>query len=67
MERLMGAFLYARARLQEPSSLSALSSVCVIIGIHFDVIAFNDWITTLGLIFGMLGFFVKEGQPVTRV
>lgn len=67
MDKLLGIFLYVRSRLKEPSSLSAISAVLLTFNVHLNTVDVNNWLTTLSIVFGALGFVVKESGPLTKV
>ena len=67
MGKLLGMFVWLKARLKEPSSLAAIAVVLNTFGVHLNIGVVNDWLTTFTLVFGTLGFFVKEGAPETKV
>ena len=67
MDKLLGVFIFVKARLREPSTFASLASVCAMLGIHLDAGLVTDWLNTLTIIFGALGFFVKEAKPLSRV
>ena len=67
MGKILTAWIYLSARLREPSSQAALSAVLLSIGVQYDAGMVHDWLTTLGIGFGILGIFVKEAKPETEV
>lgn len=67
MGKLLGLFIYMKARLKEPSTFASLAAVAAIFGAHIDAGVVNDWMNVLTLVFGGLGFFVKEKGPETEV
>jgi hypothetical protein len=67
MGKILGLFIWARARLREPSTFASLAAVCAMFGVNLDPGVVQDWLNTLTLVFGALGFFVKEGTPETKV
>jgi hypothetical protein len=67
MGKVLGLFIYLKARLREPSTFASLAAVMAIFGTHLDQGVVTDWINTLTLVFGGLGFFVKECPPETVV
>lgn len=67
MGKLLGAFIFLKARLKEPSTFSSLAAVMLMFGMKLDAGMVQDWINTLTLVFGTLGFFVAEQGPQTKV
>ena len=67
MGKVLGLFIYIKSRLREPSTFASLAAVMAIFGTHVDQGIVNDWLNTLTLVFGGLGFFVKEAQPETII
>ena len=65
--KLIGAFIFLKGRLREPSTYASLSAVMATFGLHADPGVIQDWMNTLTLVFGLLGFFVKEAKPETEV
>ncbi len=67
MDKVLGVFIFVKGRLTEPSTMASLSSVCTMAGIQLNQGAIQDGLVVLGLVFGALGFFVKEAKPLTNV
>lgn len=67
MDKLIGAFVFLRNRLKEPSSLLSLALVMKTIGVQIDESTIQAWLDMAALIFGVLGFFVAEAKPLTKV
>lgn len=67
MGKVLGLFLWLRSRLREPSTFASLAAVMAIFGTHIDAGVVNDWLNVLTLVFGGLGFFIKEKGPETEV
>jgi hypothetical protein len=67
MGKLLGLFLWLKARLKEPSTMASIAAVCAMLGVHMDSVIISDWLNTFTLVFGALGFFVAEAKPVTKV
>ncbi len=66
MGKILTAWIYLSARLREPSSQAALSAVLLSLGMQYDAGMVHDWLTTLGIGFGIMGVFVKE-QPAATI
>jgi hypothetical protein len=61
----MGKIVYIFQRLREPSSHAALASLVAFFGIsEADFSKFESWAV---LAFGLIGVFVKEAKPETKV
>jgi len=67
MGKILTAWIYLSARLREPSSQAALSAVFLSIGMQYPAGLVQSWLTTLGLGFGVMGIFVKEGKAETEI
>lgn len=67
MGRVLGAFLWLRARVNEPSTHAALSGVCASVGFQYPGDQVGQWMTVLSIAFGVVGFFLKEQGPLTKV
>lgn len=67
MGKLLGAFIYIQSRLKEPSSHAAVSAILTNFGLSLDTGALHDGMITAGIVFGALGFFVKEAPPLSKV
>jgi hypothetical protein len=67
MGKILGIFIFLKARLKEPSTHASLAAVFAMLGTTFDAGAVDDWLNTLTLVFGALGFFVEESKPLSRL
>lgn len=67
MSKIMGMFLYLRSRLSEPSSLASIAALCAMVGLKLDASLLQDVLNVVSIMFGMLGFFVAEAKPLTKV
>ncbi len=67
MGKILTAYIFLAARLREPSSQAALSAVFLSVGMQYDAGTVHNWLTTLGLGFGVMGIFVKESKPETVI
>lgn len=67
MGKILTAWIYLSARLREPSSQAALSAVFLSIGMQYDAGMVHNWLTTLGIGFGIMGVFVKESKAETII
>jgi hypothetical protein len=67
MDKLLGAFLYLRARLSEPSTHAAISAICANIGFTYPATTIGNILTVASVGFGVLGFWFKEAKPITTV
>lgn len=67
MNKLLGLFIWLKSRLKEPSTMASIAVVLGTFGVHLDPGIVQDWLSTFTLVFGALGFFVKEGKPETVV
>lgn len=65
MGKILTAYLYLSRRLKEPSTMASLSAVMLTFGVQIEPGAVHDWLTTGGILFGLLGVFVSESKPNT--
>ncbi len=64
MGKLLGAFNFIKARLQEPSTMASIAAVSALMGQQVNPGAIQDWLNIGTVVFGALGFFVKESTPL---
>lgn len=67
MGKLIAVFIFIKSRLREPSTFASIAAVLALIGVKLDPGIVQDWINTGTVLFGALGFFVKEATPLTKV
>jgi len=67
MSKLLGAFIYLRARLAEPSTHASLIGLLAMFHQQLPEEAIQDAMNVAALGFGMLGFFVPEAKALTVV
>ena len=67
MGKLITLYKYLLLRWREPSTHAAIASIFMGLSVHLNDSAINSWFTTLGVVFGALGIFVKEGIPETKL
>jgi hypothetical protein len=67
MDKLLGAFIWLRARLNEPSTHASLAAVFGLLGMHVNMSVVSDILNVAALGFGVIGFWTKEAQPLTRI
>jgi hypothetical protein len=67
MGELLGLFIWLKGRLEEPSTFGSVAAVMAAFNVHLDPGMIQDWITTLSLIFGAMGFFISEKGPKTKI
>jgi hypothetical protein len=67
MGKLLGLFIWLKARLNEPSTHASLAAVLAMVGVQLDASVLHDWLNILTLVFGGLGFFVSEEKPLTKL
>jgi hypothetical protein len=65
MDKILGVYLYVVARLAEPSTHASIASLLMVAGVNLDTGPVHDALVALSVIFGGLGFFVKEAKPLT--
>lgn len=67
MGKLLGLFVWLKSRLLEPSTYASLAAVFAMLGVQIDEGVIHDWLNVLTLMFGALGFFVKEQEQLTKL
>jgi len=67
MGKLITLYKYLLKRWKEPSTHAAIASICMGLSVQLPDSSINAWFTTLGVVFGGLGIFVKEGIPETSI
>ena len=67
MGNMVGKALYVFKRLREPSTHVALAGMLALIGQHIPEETWNQAINGLAVVFGILGVFVSESAPATKV
>ena len=67
MGKLIAVFIFIKSRLREPSTFASIAAVLAFLGVKLDPGVVQDWINTGTVVFGALGFFVKEATPLTKV
>lgn len=67
MGKVLGVWNYLTARLKEPSTHAAISSLLMLAGLNLDVGVVHDGMTAASVAFGALGFFVSESKPMSSV
>jgi len=67
MGKILTAYIFLAARLREPSTNAALTGVFLSIGFEYPTGLVQNWLVGLGIVFGLMGVFVKEGKAETEV
>jgi len=67
MGKLIAVFIFIKSRLREPSTFASIAAVMAFVGVKLDPGVVQDCINTGTVLFGALGFFVKEAPPITTV
>jgi hypothetical protein len=67
MDKVLGLFIWIKAKLAEPSTMASLAAVSSMVGVQMDPGTIHNVINVLTLVFGALGFFFKESGPITKV
>lgn len=65
MDKVLGAWGYLQARLAEPSTHASIAFLLGTVGYNLDDGVVHHALTAASVTFGMLGFFVKEGKPLS--
>jgi len=64
---MVGKLLYIFERLQEPSTHASLAALFALFGQSIEPGTWQTLMNGGAVIFGMIGVFVKEGQPETVI
>ncbi len=67
MGKILGLFIWLKGRLSEPSTHASLAAVAAMAGVNVDPGVIQDWLNVGTLVFGSIGFFVKEKEPETKL
>jgi hypothetical protein len=67
MGKLLAVFIFLKGRLREPSTFASIASVLALVGYKLDPGIVQDWLNTGTVVFGALGFFIKESSAITKV
>jgi len=67
MEDVVGKALYIFKRLREPSTHVAIGGLLALVGQHIPDETWNQAINGLAVLFGILGVFVSEAGPKTKI
>jgi len=67
MEDIAGKILYIYRRLREPSSHAAIAGLLAVMGQQIPDATWNAVVNGLAVVFGIVGVFVAEAKPQTKV
>lgn len=67
MSKIIALFIWLKARLSEPSTMSSIAAVSALAGVQVDAGLVKDVLNVGTVGFGVLGFFFKEAKPETVV
>lgn len=67
MENIAGKVLYIFKRLREPSTHASIAALLALFGQSIPDATWNSIVNGLAVIFGIIGVFVSEGKPETKV
>ena len=67
MENIVGKLLYIFRRLKEPSSHAAICGLLALVGQQIPDEKWNAAINGAAVLFGIIGVFVSEAKPETKV
>ena len=67
MGNIIGKLLYIFRRLKEPSTHVALAGLFALVGQQIPEEVWNQAINGLAVLFGIIGVFVSEAKPETKV
>ena len=65
--KALGVFEFVKERVAEPSSHAALAAMFALAGQQYPDAEINGAFNLLSIVFGVLGFWVKEAKPVSKV
>ena len=67
MDKVLGAFIYLKNRLAEPSTHAALMGIFALAGHQLDDVMIKNIMDVAALGFGVMGFFIKEAKPMSSI
>jgi len=67
MESVLGKLLYIFNRFKEPSTHAALAGMLGMLGVNIPDQQWSVAINGLAVLFGVLGVFVSESAPKTKI
>ena len=67
MNKLLGAFIWLKQNLKQPSTMASLSAICAMLGVQVDSGLVQDIINIATLGFGLLGFWFQPAQQLAKV
>ena len=67
MDKALGAFIWLKQNLAQPSTMASISSICTIFGLHVDAGMIQNFLVIGTLFFGTMGFFLQPAKPLARV
>lgn len=67
MDKALGAFIWLKQNLKQPGTMASITGVLAMVGMKVDHGIVQDWINTLTLVFGTLGFFFQPAKQLGKV
>jgi hypothetical protein len=67
MDKLLGAFIWLKQNLKQPGTMASITAVLAMVGMKVDAGVVQDWLNTLTLLFGTLGFFFQPAKQLAKV
>lgn len=67
MDKLLGAFLWLKQNLQQPSTMASLAAICAMLGVQVDTGMVQHIINIATLGFGLLGFWFQPAKQLAKV
>lgn len=67
MDKALGAFLWLKQNLQQPSTMASLAAICAMLGVQVDTGMIQHIINILTLIFGALGFWLQPAKQLAKM
>ena len=62
MSKIIAFFSWLKSRLSEPSTMASIAAVSALGGVNVNPVHIQDALNVGTLVFGALGFFVKENK-----
>lgn len=67
MDKALGAFLWLKQNLKQPSTMASLAAMCAMLGVQVDVGMVQHIINILTLVFGALGFWFQPAKQLAKM
>lgn len=67
MDKALGAFLWLKQNLKQPSTMASLAAICAMLGVQLDAGMLQHIINIATLGFGALGFWLQPAKQLAKV